>query len=384
MANTKVTSSLIADNAIGIDQLNVSDGTNGQALVTDGAGTLSFSTIQGYTDSDVETYLDGGTSTPTFSSAVITNDLSIENGKLTINEFTSPTAFTQIRKTNTGSNLAIVSQESIYMLLDENNDQTNRAFFIEHGAGSPGTGTTVFKVEESGNVGIGNTGPTSKLHLGSNATSGNIGLGIQNNSRYYTINTDGGDLIVKDESAASKRVTVESSGSLSHWDSGQFTRRRTHFNQGLSTYTASDMTADTNQEAPWVGFNDLGIVSLRGFAPYIDIKTNYTANNLMFMFKFEGYLYNRGNSVFYGGGYTYNGGVIAKDIGATQAVLGPAYVYELYRASSDSALCIKIHANVANATYDEGKIAVSLFTFGELSTFRIASVRITDSTANYY
>jgi hypothetical protein len=34
-----------------------SDGTNGQALVTDGSGTLSFSTIQGYTDSDVETYL---------------------------------------------------------------------------------------------------------------------------------------------------------------------------------------------------------------------------------------------------------------------------------------------------------------------------------------
>ena len=181
-----------------------------------------------------------------------------------------------------------------------------------------------------------------------------------------------------------KRLTINSTGSVTHWDGGQFTRRRTHFNQGLGTYTPSDMTADTNQEAPWVGFNDLGIVSLRGFAPYIDIKTNYTADNLMFMLKFEGYLYNRGNSVFYGGGYTYNGGVIAKDIGATQAVLGPAYVYELYRASSDSALCIKIHANVANATYDEGKIAVSLFTFGELSTFRIVSVRITDSTANYY
>ena len=34
-----------------------SDGTNGQVLTTDGAGTLSFSTISGYTDSDVETYL---------------------------------------------------------------------------------------------------------------------------------------------------------------------------------------------------------------------------------------------------------------------------------------------------------------------------------------
>ena len=104
----------------------------------------------------------------------ILDGLSIENGKLTINEFTSPSAFTQIRKTNTGSNLAIVSQESIYMLLDENNDQTNRAFFIEHGAGSPGTGTTVFKVEESGNVGIGISSPGHKLHIDSNGNSNSV------------------------------------------------------------------------------------------------------------------------------------------------------------------------------------------------------------------
>src|SRR5210317_1815243 len=38
-----------------------SDGTNGQVLTTNGSGTLSFSTIQGYTDSDVETYLNTST-----------------------------------------------------------------------------------------------------------------------------------------------------------------------------------------------------------------------------------------------------------------------------------------------------------------------------------
>jgi hypothetical protein len=37
-----------------------SDGTNGQVLTTDGSGTLSFSTVSGYTDSDVATYLGGG------------------------------------------------------------------------------------------------------------------------------------------------------------------------------------------------------------------------------------------------------------------------------------------------------------------------------------
>ena len=35
----------MAANAVGISELNVSDGSNGQALVTDGSGTLSFSSI---------------------------------------------------------------------------------------------------------------------------------------------------------------------------------------------------------------------------------------------------------------------------------------------------------------------------------------------------
>ena len=35
----------VKDNSIGIDQLNVSDGTNGQVLTTNGSGTLSFSTV---------------------------------------------------------------------------------------------------------------------------------------------------------------------------------------------------------------------------------------------------------------------------------------------------------------------------------------------------
>jgi hypothetical protein len=38
-----------SDNSVGITQLNVSDGSNGQALTTNGSGTLSFSTISGTT-----------------------------------------------------------------------------------------------------------------------------------------------------------------------------------------------------------------------------------------------------------------------------------------------------------------------------------------------
>ena len=45
MANTTIPSELLADNSVGITALNVSDGTNGQALTTNGSGTLSFSTV---------------------------------------------------------------------------------------------------------------------------------------------------------------------------------------------------------------------------------------------------------------------------------------------------------------------------------------------------
>jgi hypothetical protein len=69
MSFTQTTLNAPAANTVGVAELNLSDGTSGQAIVTDGNGTISFSTISGYTDSDVETYLDGGTSTPVLSNA---------------------------------------------------------------------------------------------------------------------------------------------------------------------------------------------------------------------------------------------------------------------------------------------------------------------------
>ena len=111
---TKIKSGVIGDNVVGITQLNVSDGTNGQVLTTDGSGTLSFSTISGYTDSDVETYLDGGTSTPTFSTATVTGDLTVDTNTLYVDSTnnrigigtTSPAY--QVEIENTGSNALLV------------------------------------------------------------------------------------------------------------------------------------------------------------------------------------------------------------------------------------------------------------------------------------
>src|SRR5210317_899695 len=78
MALTKIPASFI-DTASGINGLIYpsSDGTSGQFLTTDGSGTLSFATVTTYTDSDVETYLDGGTSTPTFATATVSGTLTV-------------------------------------------------------------------------------------------------------------------------------------------------------------------------------------------------------------------------------------------------------------------------------------------------------------------
>src|SRR6056300_607615 len=114
LAGNSVTSTQIAANQVGISELNLSDGTNGQYLQTDGAGTLSFSTISGYTDSDVETYLDGGTSTPTFSTATVTGNLTVDTNTLYVDSTnnrigigtTSPAY--QVEIENTGSNALLV------------------------------------------------------------------------------------------------------------------------------------------------------------------------------------------------------------------------------------------------------------------------------------
>ena len=56
IADDAITSALIADNAVDIARLNVSDGSAGQSLTTNGSGTLSFATVGGlYNDWLVKT-----------------------------------------------------------------------------------------------------------------------------------------------------------------------------------------------------------------------------------------------------------------------------------------------------------------------------------------
>jgi hypothetical protein len=82
-----VSNAQIVANSVGVTELNLSDGTNGQALKTNGSGTLSFGDV--VTDPSMSGHVTGTTSSNTITSNVITSAmLTTALKNFTIDEFT--------------------------------------------------------------------------------------------------------------------------------------------------------------------------------------------------------------------------------------------------------------------------------------------------------
>src|SRR5210317_1605908 len=161
MALTKIPASLL-DTSSGINGLIYpsSDGTAGQFLKTDGSGNLTFATT--YTDSDVETYLDGGSSTTTSTGATVSGTLTV-TGDLDITGDINSYNVTDLDVTdqtitlgagqteaNSGGSGIIIDGSSASILWDETND----VFDINKG------------LTALGKVGIGQTDPDYQLSIG--------------------------------------------------------------------------------------------------------------------------------------------------------------------------------------------------------------------------
>ena len=98
----------IVANAVGITELYVSDGTSGQALITNGSGTLSFGDV--LTDPAMGGHLSGTTSNATINNNTITSAmLTTALKNFTIDEFVGAAAQTTFTLTaNVGSTNALL------------------------------------------------------------------------------------------------------------------------------------------------------------------------------------------------------------------------------------------------------------------------------------
>ncbi len=149
-----------SDNSVGITQLNVSDGTNGQVLTTNGSGTLSFA--------------DGGVAgiTSSADATAITIDSSENVGIST----TSPSGILDIKKSYSGNTLLSRLWNS-----EDSNAASNAEFRIVSGNaatpiltfGDSGAVRHSISVDSSDNVLFKHAGSTERLRI---TSAGNVGI----------------------------------------------------------------------------------------------------------------------------------------------------------------------------------------------------------------
>ena len=139
IASNSILTRHIDDNQIGIDQLNVSDGSSGQALTTNGSGTLSFASA-GETN---RLPLAGGTMT---GDLILNDGVKLELGSASGGDLQIYHDASDSYITDTGSGNLLIQYSDLYFSKD---------------AGS--THSVVFR--STGRVGIGTTGPDRDLVL---------------------------------------------------------------------------------------------------------------------------------------------------------------------------------------------------------------------------
>ena len=185
---TKVKSGVIGDNTVGITQLNVSDGSNGQVLTTNGSGTLSFSTISAG--------VDGISSSADATAITITSDekvgigatsptvlLDVYNGSGWGGIDVDGTSGGEIRFQKAGTNYGqLYANDSSGFIINAPNGIED--IFLQAG------GTTKLTIDSSGCT-------TSAGNFSFNPGTGNLG------QRYMIINAgtsnDGGFILKRDD-----------------------------------------------------------------------------------------------------------------------------------------------------------------------------------------
>ena len=250
-----------------------SDGTNGQVLTTNGSGTLSFSTISGYTDSDVESYLNSetrlgiGTSSPS------------ENALLTFHSASSNPGFNITTDQDSNTPLAQIgySSGSGYFLrlgdASNNEDVMIRTY-----------GDTVFN---GGNVGIGTDSPSNLLHVNGSGDA----LKVGNGTRHLFVASDSGgvslgngagqtgEFLYLNESGGEIRLYTDGSQVLTVDSSG-----RTGLSQAYSPSHVLDIKNNSATTTPlvrvWNSNSNWAAKASINFLTDISDTSNYPEGNI--------------------------------------------------------------------------------------------------------
>ena len=139
--------------------------------------------------------------------------------------------------------------------------------------------------------------------------------------------------------------------------------------------TASNITySSSTQYWPVEGEKMICVINARAFTKYIHIKTNLTANNIMFYFRTKGYFYGTGMEEQLVGGYTYYSGgnmILSKD---NKTVAGDTHSGDTYRAT-DGSLVLKMDVNQTG--YTEGRMLVFFHAHAPSTTSAITVTAVT-------
>src|SRR6056300_1597732 len=238
MSFTQTTINTPAANSVGVAELNLSDGTAGQFITTDGNGTISFAS--GYTNSDVETYLN--------TSEVYTD---ATNNRLGIGA-ASPDSKLHIDGNFDGPLVTIHNTggaSSAYAGLEVETSTTGT--YVQRWLNA---GTELMRVEANGNIGIGTPNPdNNKLVI---SDSSDVGIQITKSgvvSGSVKAVTTGLAFGVDTSSGNTERMTIDSSGNV-----GIGTSSITNNTLGKTTYfgnSTSSITGDSSNARFWLGNN---------------------------------------------------------------------------------------------------------------------------------
>ena len=226
-----------------------SDGTNGQVLTTNGAGTLSFTTPSGLSNVVEDTtpelggHLAGGGFTITDVKYAEFNDYieintATDGEAIRINDSTGPkikwydnagtTSYGYIRGTSTGVDIQSESDIELNIGLSNIAKATSTAFSIHSSADFSVQSDALFVDGSSKDVGIGTTGPNSKLEVEGVITTAGLNTSAEINventngainfksadgtTTYGNYQGDAGGLTIQ---ATSQVVDVRANGALS-------------------------------------------------------------------------------------------------------------------------------------------------------------------------